>query len=119
MVITAAARRRRSRHSRQALLAGWHQQEIVRAARRLFAHRGYARTNIEDIAEAAGVAKGTIYLYFPSKEAVFAEVLETDLETLTTETIETTSAAATLEGRLRAFLDLRVRYMQEHQEFLR
>jgi AcrR family transcriptional regulator len=119
MVISAAARRRHHRHSRQAVLVGWQQAEILGAARRLFARRGYAAANIEEIAEAAGIAKGTIYLYFPSKEAIFAGVLESDLETLTTETIDAMSPAATLEDRLRAFLDVRVRYMQQRQEFLR
>ena len=119
MVISAAARRRHNRHSRQAVLVEWHQAEILRAAGRLFAQQGYTATNIEEIAEAAGIAKGTVYLYFPSKEAVFAGVLETNLEALTTETIDAMSAVATLEDRLRLFLDVRVRYMQQHQEFLR
>src|SRR5579862_4698706 len=119
MVISAAPRRRQLRRSRQAVLVQWHQTEILRAARGLFAHRGYAATNIEEIAEAAGIAKGTVYLYFPSKEAVFAGVLESNLEALTTETIDAMSAAGTLEDRLRVFLDVRVGCMQQHQEFLR
>jgi AcrR family transcriptional regulator len=42
------------------------------AARRVFAERGFRGTTIADIADAAGVAPGSIYLYFPSKEDVFA-----------------------------------------------
>jgi AcrR family transcriptional regulator len=119
MVISADARRRRTRQSRQAVLTELHQQEILRAARRLFAERGYAATNIEQIAEEAGIAKGTVYLYFQSKEAVFAGILETNLETLTAETIEAMAAADSLSARLRAFLDVRGRYVQQHHEFLR
>lgn len=44
---------------------------ILDAAQQLFAHFGYRRTAMEDIAREAGVAKGTLYLYFDSKEAVF------------------------------------------------
>jgi AcrR family transcriptional regulator len=47
-------------------------EEILAAARRVFADRGFRGTTIADIAEEAGIALGTIYLYFPSKEAVFA-----------------------------------------------
>ena len=37
---------------------------IVRAATELLSERGYRRTTVDDVAEAAGVAKGTVYLYF-------------------------------------------------------
>lgn len=42
--------------------------QLLDAAERLFAEKGYADTTVADIADAAGVAKGTFYLYFPSKE---------------------------------------------------
>ena len=45
--------------------------EILAAALDLFRARGYAATRIEDVARRAGVTKGTVYLYFPSKEALF------------------------------------------------
>jgi len=50
-------------------------QEILDAALTVFAERGYAATRMEDIAGHAGVTKGTIYLYFESKEAVFKALL--------------------------------------------
>jgi AcrR family transcriptional regulator len=45
--------------------------EILEAALSVFAEKGYAAARMEDIAVRAGVTKGTIYLYFPSKEEVF------------------------------------------------
>jgi AcrR family transcriptional regulator len=51
-------------------------EEILAAARRVFAARGFRGTTIADIAEAAGIALGTIYLYFASKEDVFAALNE-------------------------------------------
>lgn len=48
---------------------------IIDAARREFAARGYAAARLDDIARAAGVAKGTIYLYFDSKAALFEGVV--------------------------------------------
>ncbi|SRR5579885_176008 len=45
--------------------------EILEAALRVFAEKGFAGARMSDIAARAGVTKGTIYLYFDSKEAVF------------------------------------------------
>lgn len=45
--------------------------EIIAAAMGLWSERGFAATRLEDVAAGAGVAKGTIYRYFPSKEALF------------------------------------------------
>lgn len=60
-------RRRRRKSERPA--------EIVAAALELWAERGFAATRLEDVASRAGIAKGTIYLYFASKEALFASAL--------------------------------------------
>jgi AcrR family transcriptional regulator len=50
--------------------------EIVAAAARLFAERGYAATSVRDIRDAVGIAQGTFYWHFPSKEAVVDAVVE-------------------------------------------
>ncbi len=64
-------------------------REILAAARRLMQHRGVEAVTMEEIAAAAGVAKGTVYLYFHGKEdliqALMSQVGENliqDLETL-------------------------------------
>ena len=49
--------------------------EIVAAALELFATHGFAATRLDDIARRAGVSKGTLYLYFPSKEELFKSVV--------------------------------------------
>ena len=50
-------------------------QEILDAAYAVFAGKGFAAARMEDIAKAAGVTKGTLYLYFDSKEAVFKSLV--------------------------------------------
>src|SRR5882672_4740501 len=74
-VRTETARWRRRKDARP--------QEILEAALAVFAERGFAAARMEQIAARAGVSKGTIYLYFDSKEAVFRalvhEVLGTQL----------------------------------------
>jgi AcrR family transcriptional regulator len=49
--------------------------EILDAALTVFAEKGYAGTRMDEIARRAGVTKGTIYLYFESKEAVFKSLV--------------------------------------------
>ncbi len=49
--------------------------QIIDAAFTAFAETGLDETRLEDIARLAGVAKGTIYLYFPNKEALFREMI--------------------------------------------
>lgn len=49
--------------------------EIIAAAQALFHSKGFAACKIEDVARDAGVTKGTVYLYFPSKEALFKAVI--------------------------------------------
>jgi AcrR family transcriptional regulator len=50
-------------------------QEILEAALALFVEKGFAATKIEDIARAAGVTRGTPYLYFANKEEIFKSVI--------------------------------------------
>jgi AcrR family transcriptional regulator len=49
--------------------------ELLAAARTLFAQRGYHETTVEDITRAAGVAKGTYYLYFQEKREIFLAII--------------------------------------------
>lgn len=51
-------------------------QAIERAARKLFASRGFDQTSIDDIAARAGVAKGAVYHHFASKAEIFTRVLD-------------------------------------------
>ena len=50
-------------------------EEILEAALVVFGEAGFARTKIDDVARLAGVSKGTVYLYFDSKEALFREMV--------------------------------------------
>ena len=50
--------------------------ELTAAALSLFVEKGFAATRLDDVAARAGVSKGTLYLYFDSKEALFKSVIE-------------------------------------------
>ena len=64
---TPAARR----SQRKQVRAG----ELLDAALALFVEKGYAATRVDEVAARAGVSKGTLFLYFPSKEALFKAVV--------------------------------------------
>ena len=68
------ARAQRLREERRA--------QVLDAARRLFAEKGYHATSVHDIINAADIARGTFYLYFESKRAIFEELLDSFFMTL-------------------------------------
>jgi len=53
--------------------------ELLEAALDLFVEKGYAATKVEDVAKRAGVSKGTLFLYFPSKEDLFKAVVRENI----------------------------------------
>ncbi len=63
-------------------------QELLDAALALFVDKGFAATRAEEVAQRAGVSKGTLYLYYPSKEELFKAVVRSNLGALITEGIE-------------------------------
>ncbi|MEQ9196417.1 MAG: helix-turn-helix domain-containing protein [Parvibaculum sp.] len=78
---------------------------IISSALDLFRHYGYRRTSMEDIARAAAVAKGTLYLYFKSKDELF-EAICTSLAAHVTESLEEADALdLPLEKKLNALME--------------
>lgn len=63
------------RHARRA--------QVLRHAKRIFARKGYHRTNVADIIARARIARGTFYLYFQNKKDLFEELLEQAVSELT------------------------------------
>ena len=50
-------------------------REILRAALDVFTERGFTASRLDEVAARAGIGKGTLYLYFPSKEELFKAVV--------------------------------------------
>jgi len=59
-------------------------QDIIEAAMKVFAQKGFANTKMADVAEAANIGKGTIYEYFKSKEEIFELVFNHFMESMET-----------------------------------
>jgi AcrR family transcriptional regulator len=69
---TAQQRKQQERQARR--------RRIQRAAREVFAEKGYAKTSIEQVARQASLSVGAIYLYFRSKEDLYVSLLEETFE---------------------------------------
>lgn len=70
-------------------------QELLRAALELFVEKGFAATKTEEVASRAGVAKGTLFLYYPSKEDLLKAVVRENLSALIA---EVTTMASNFRG---------------------
>ena len=69
--------------------------ELLDAALDLFVEKGFAATRVEEVAARAGVSKGTLFLYFPSKEELFKAVVR---ENISGRFIEWNEEFAAFEG---------------------
>jgi AcrR family transcriptional regulator len=78
-------------------------QELLDAALELFVEKGFAATRSEEVAARAGVAKGTLYLYYPSKEDLLKAVVRENLSALIA---EGATIAGSFEGTTQELLVL-------------
>ncbi len=74
--------------------------ELLDAALSLFVEKGYAATRIDEVARRAGVSKGTLYLYYASKEELLKEVIRSRLSKPIAEAFETVSVHTGSTGEL-------------------
>jgi len=81
-------------------------EELVAAALEVFVERGYEGTTLADVARRAGVTKGTIYLYFENKEALFKAVVR---ETIVPVIAQGEALARSFTGSARDLLEQLVR----------
>ena len=94
-------------------------REILEAARRVMARYGMQGTTVDRVAEEAKVAKGTIYLYFQSKdELVHAAVLE-GLREMVAETVRSDDPSMPPLDRIRNLILAQYRIQASNQDFLK
>jgi AcrR family transcriptional regulator len=84
-------------------------EKLFRAAVTLIAEQGFSATTVEEIAEHAGVAKGTVYYNFASKSELFEELLRQGVELLTADLREAAASTAAAGGSRVDALDAMVR----------
>ncbi len=93
--------------------------EILEAARKIFAHSGFDEASVDAIAQAAGVAKGTVYLYYSSKREIYWEALKSGLDGLCLRLEREVNAACGAAPKISAFLVTKLRYFEENRDFFK
>jgi AcrR family transcriptional regulator len=104
---------------KQKVVAEFRRSEILAAATKVFATKGFVATRMEDIAEAARLAKGTLYLYFQSKDAIYQATVRQAVTKLAALTEERVGKESDLAGKLAAFISVRIAFWNEQQQLYR
>ncbi|NJC72258.1 TetR family transcriptional regulator [Planosporangium thailandense] len=91
-------------------------QRLYESAVELIAEQGFTATTVDDIAERAGVAKGTVYYNFPSKTALFEELLRHGVGLLTADFRAAVAGRAPREA-VAALVRAQLEYIQRYRSF--
>jgi AcrR family transcriptional regulator len=91
--------------SNRASRAAERREAIIAAGLEEFVARGFAATRLDDVAKRAGVAKGTIYLHFTDKEALFQELVRTALVPLINRLAAPPVAGGTARAMIESFAE--------------
>ena len=108
-----------ARPSKKDVVAEFRRSEILDAGRRVFARRGFADATVDEIAREAGIAKGTIYLYYKSKGDVYAAAAREGLLALHEQMVGNVRGAVTAFDKVRAFIETKTRYFERNVDFFR
>jgi AcrR family transcriptional regulator len=105
--------------TKEDVLSEFRRAALMRAARRVFGAHGYESATMEEIAREAEVAKGTIYLYYPSKQAIYEAAFTDCMAELEERTRQRVESAPTVKDAIAAFVGTRVEFFVERQDFFR
>jgi TetR/AcrR family transcriptional regulator len=92
--------------------------EILGAAMNFFAQKGFERTTVDEIAGRANIGKGTVYLYFKNKEAIFRAIIEQGLTDMEKIIFESTRQGDFIR-QLHTFIYNNLKYIETNREFYR
>ncbi len=96
--------------TRRQTLTDLRRGEIIAAALKVFARHGFHAARAEDVAAQAGIAKGTLYLYFDSKEAIYEAALKHAMTALGAIVAERIATATTVRDRIAAWIGARLEF---------
>jgi AcrR family transcriptional regulator len=100
------------------MLLAARREEILDAAARLFAQRGYANTDTQLLADELGVGKGTLYRYFPSKEELFLAAADRVMRELCRHIDERVAGIADPLEQIAEAIASYLAYCAEHTEYV-
>lgn len=109
----------RATRTKKDIVTEFRTSEILAAAHRVFADKGFHASTIEEVAQAANVAKGTVYLYYRSKHDLYWAALEVGIKNMLSRTKSNMDRAGTTELKIRAFIETKIRYFDENRDFFK
>lgn len=109
---TPRPRARRARPARD----GDKRERILRAATRVFARKGFYATKVSEVAKAAGVADGTIYLYFKSKDDLLVSLFEDRIMLLLKTLDRALAERPTPQARLRCVIEMQLGLLEGERD---
>ena len=101
------------------VLSEFRRSELLIAARAVFGRKGFHDASIEEIADMAEVAKGTVYLYYKSKRDLYMEALRFGIESLNKELKERADVPGSCLETLRVLTDTKIAFFEENRDFFR
>ena len=116
---SSADKAARALKSKADVLRDFRTDQILDAATAVFGKLGYANASIERIAEEAGVARSTVYVYFPNKDLLLNQCLARHRVALSARVREALDSASNFEARLAAFFTAVLEYVGNVSEFFR
>ncbi len=90
-------------------------RRLIASAEAQFRRFGYRRTTVDDITADAGTGKGSLYLHFESKQAVYLAVVEASLERFVQSASALLDGPGTVPARLRSLVELTIRHYGEDE----
>jgi AcrR family transcriptional regulator len=105
--------------TRKDVLQEFRRSELLTAARAIFAKKGFHDATIEEIADAAEVAKGTVYLYYKSKKALYLEALRFGIESMNQELKAVAAGPGGAEEKLRALTATKIAFFEDNRDFFK
>jgi len=95
------------------------QSDILNAAERVFATKGYHKATIQDIAKEAQYAVGTIYLYFKDREVLYLDLIERKIADLISEVKKEVNKTEDAKEKIKVLVHRQLAYFEENQDFFR
>jgi Transcriptional regulator len=108
-----------SNRSKEEVVSEYRVQSIQDAAMRVIARKGMAAATMQEIAEEAGVAKGTIYLYFRDRDELVEKTFETAITQLLGKVERALESESKVEQKIRAAIAAKLAFFRENREFFR
>ena len=94
------------------------QKQILDVAARIFSKKGFARTQVDEIANIAGLGKGTVYRYFKNKKDLFLSVVDRGIENLKDLVLEAMAKEKEPLDKIKKAVETYLKFFEEHSNLI-